>query len=212
MCGGRLNWRVVMVIAEKPLRADIEGALVCLGRRDGHVCRTDSTAIINVCINLVYSSYLNSLPRLLLLTISCVIEGSPINRTRFGTHRHYTGVWLLPVHIWYPIFSSLLASTLPIHLLSRTRGYLMSGCLRSGVHVKYCAGDEVGLTYALGDEYTNQQTDHEEDNDEDDNDTRLTLSEVTIALGQLRKGELAASGNEVRDGGHCAGYRVLQQR
>lgn len=60
------------------------------------------------------------------------------------------------------------------------------------------------MTYALGDEYTNQQAGNEEDNAQDDNNTRLTLSPV-IALGQLGHGVLATSGNEVGDGGHCVG-------
>lgn len=61
------------------------------------------------------------------------------------------------------------------------------------------------MTYALGDEYTDQQAGNEEDNDEDNNDTGLTLSPVLVALGQLGDGVLAASGNEVGDGGHCVG-------
>lgn len=67
------------------------------------------------------------------------------------------------------------------------------------------------MTYALGDEDTDQQAGNEEDNDEDDDDTGLTLSPV-VALGQLGHGVLATSGNEVRDGGHCVGCGVLQQR
>lgn len=65
------------------------------------------------------------------------------------------------------------------------------------------------MTYALGDEYTNQQAGDKEDNDEDNNDTRLALGPV-VTLGQLGHGVLAASGNEVRDSGHCVGYGVLQ--
>lgn len=64
------------------------------------------------------------------------------------------------------------------------------------------------MTYALGDENTDQQAGNEEDNDEDDNDTRLALGPV-IALGQLGHGVLAASSNQVRDSGHCVGYGFL---
>lgn len=90
----------------------------------------------------------------------------------------------------------------------------MRGYLRSSLHVRCCPSDkEAKLTYALGDEYTDHQAGNEEDNDEDDDDTRLTLSPVLVALGQLGNGELAAaSGNELRDGGHFAGCGVLQQR
>ncbi len=66
------------------------------------------------------------------------------------------------------------------------------------------------MTYALGDEYANQQAGNEEDNGKDDNDTGLTLGPV-VTLGQLGHGELAASGDEVRDGGHCVGYGFLQE-
>ena len=62
----------------------------------------------------------------------------------------------------------------------------------------------MGVTYALGDEYTDQQASNEEDNDEDDNDTGLTLGPV-LTLGQLGHGVLAAGSNEVRDSGHCDG-------
>lgn len=107
------------------------------------------------------------------------------------------------------MLSSLLGSTLPIHLLSTTPGYLMRGYLRSIHNVRARSSiRKVELTYALGDEDTNQQAGNEEDNDEDDDDTRLTLSPV-LALGQLGHGELATSGNEVRDGGHCVGCGVL---
>jgi hypothetical protein len=64
------------------------------------------------------------------------------------------------------------------------------------------------VTYALGDEKTNQQAEDEEDNDENDNDTGLTLGPV-VTLGQLGHGVLAASGNKVGDGGHFVGYGVL---
>jgi hypothetical protein len=118
----------------------------------------------------------------------------------------------LPVHVWYPMLSSLLGSTLPIHLLSTTPGYLMRGYLRSVYGIRARSSNrEVGLTYALGDEDTDQQAGNEEDNDEDDDDTRLTLSPV-LTLGQLGHGELATSGNEVGDGGHFVGCGVLQQR
>ena len=110
------------------------------------------------------------------------------------------------------MLSSLLGSTLSIHLLSTTPGYLMRGYLRSDHNVRTCSiSREFRLTYALGDEDTDQQAGNEEDNDEDDDDTGLTLSPV-FALGQLGHGELATSGNEVRDGGHCVGCGVLQQR
>ena len=58
------------------------------------------------------------------------------------------------------------------------------------------------MTYALGDEKTNQQAEDEEDNDENDNDTRLTLGPV-VTLGQLVESVLGASGDGHRDGGHC---------
>jgi hypothetical protein len=110
------------------------------------------------------------------------------------------------------MLSSLLGSTLPIHLLSTTPGYLMRGYLRSDHDVRARSSKrEIGLTYALGDEDTDQQAGNEEDNDEDDDDTGLTLSPI-LALGQLGHGELATSGNEVRDGGHCIGSGVLQHR
>lgn len=67
------------------------------------------------------------------------------------------------------------------------------------------------MTYALGDPYTDQQAGNEEDNAKDNDDTRLTLSPV-LALGQLGHGVLAASGNEVRDSGHCVGCGFLQRR
>jgi hypothetical protein len=103
------------------------------------------------------------------------------------------------------MLSSLLGSTLPIHLLSTTPGYLMRGYLRSVYGIRARSSNrEVGLTYA-------QQAGNEEDNDEDDDDTRLTLSPV-LTLGQLGHGELATSGNEVGDGGHFVGCGVLQQR
>ena len=51
------------------------------------------------------------------------------------------------------------------------------------------------MTYALGDEYTDQQAGNEEDNDEDDNDTGLTLSPVLVTLGQLVESVLGASGD-----------------
>lgn len=58
------------------------------------------------------------------------------------------------------------------------------------------------VTYALGDENTNQQNGDEEDNDKNDNDTGLTLGPV-VTLGQLSHGVLAASSNEGRNSGHC---------
>ena len=80
----------------------------------------------------------------------------------------------MPVHVWYPMISSLLGSTLPIHLLSTARGYLMRGCLISDHNVRACSSlKNVRVTYALGDEDTDQQAGNEEDNDKDDDDTRL---------------------------------------
>lgn len=67
------------------------------------------------------------------------------------------------------------------------------------------------VTYALGNPNTNQQAQNEEDDDKDDNDTGLALGPV-VTLGQLGHGVLAASGNEVRDSGHCVGCGFLQQR
>ena len=66
------------------------------------------------------------------------------------------------------------------------------------------------MTYALGDPNTNQQAGDEEDNDEDNDDTGLALGPV-VTLGQLGHGVLAASGNEVRDSGHCVAgfYRIV---
>jgi hypothetical protein len=49
---------------------------------------------------------------------------SPINRTRLGIHRHYTGVWLLPVHVWYPMLSFCLRPLIHSVLVSSARGYL----------------------------------------------------------------------------------------
>lgn len=66
------------------------------------------------------------------------------------------------------------------------------------------------VTYALGDENTKQQAGDEEDDDQDDDDTGLTLGPV-LALGQLGHGVLAASGDEVRDSGHCVGCGFLQR-
>lgn len=58
------------------------------------------------------------------------------------------------------------------------------------------------MTYALGDEYTDQQTGDEEDNGKYDNDTRLALGPV-VTLGQLGHGVLAASDERHIESGHC---------
>ena len=58
------------------------------------------------------------------------------------------------------------------------------------------------MTYALGDEYTNQQAGDEEDNDEYDNNTGLALGPV-VTLGQLGHCVLAASDERHIEGGHC---------
>lgn len=93
-------------------------------------CTPDKTATINMCYqpcSLKISELITTAP-----SITLWFEESLIKRPRFGTgtHRQYTGVWLLPVHIRYPIMlSSLLDSTLPIHLhFSSTRGYLIRPC------------------------------------------------------------------------------------